>query len=124
MSSTSASTLVTIENTSRLSSAGGLHIPSLIDWVNEHKTVAGFPNMFLITGPGSPSVLSNMIVSIEQHVDWVAGCLKDMRAEGLETRRCHPDRRAGDAEGGDRRAVRAEGLRLEAGQDAQNFFYA
>jgi cyclohexanone monooxygenase len=37
--------------------------------------VAGFPNMFIITGPGSPSVLSNMIVSIEQHVDWIADCL-------------------------------------------------
>ena len=38
-------------------------------------TIAGFPNLFLITGPGSPSVLSNMIVSIEQHVDWIAECL-------------------------------------------------
>jgi cyclohexanone monooxygenase len=36
---------------------------------------AGFPNMFMITGPGSPSVLSNMMVSIEQHVDWIADCL-------------------------------------------------
>ena len=45
----------------------------------------GFPNLFMITGPGSPSVLSNMAVSIEQHVDWVAGCLKDMRDEGFET---------------------------------------
>ncbi|HET7038188.1 MAG TPA: NAD(P)/FAD-dependent oxidoreductase [Thermomicrobiaceae bacterium] len=36
---------------------------------------AGFPNLFLITGPGSPSVLSNMIVSIEQHVEWIADCL-------------------------------------------------
>ena len=36
---------------------------------------AGFPNMFMITGPGSPSVLSNMIVSIEQHVDWISDCL-------------------------------------------------
>jgi cyclohexanone monooxygenase len=36
---------------------------------------AGFPNLFLITGPGSPSVLSNMIVSIEQHVDWVTDCI-------------------------------------------------
>jgi cation diffusion facilitator CzcD-associated flavoprotein CzcO len=36
---------------------------------------AGFPNLFLITGPGSPSVLSNMIVSIEQHVDWIADCI-------------------------------------------------
>ena len=32
----------------------------------------GFPNLFMITGPGSPSVLSNMAVSIEQHVDWIA----------------------------------------------------
>jgi cation diffusion facilitator CzcD-associated flavoprotein CzcO/acetyl esterase/lipase len=46
---------------------------------------AGFPNFFMLTGPGSPSVLSNMTVSIEQHVDWVAGCLKDMREEGFET---------------------------------------
>ncbi|ABI78502.1 putative steroid monooxygenase [Hyphomonas neptunium ATCC 15444] len=37
--------------------------------------VAGFPNMFTITGPGSPSVLTNMINSIEQHVDWIADCL-------------------------------------------------
>ncbi|MCO5176518.1 MAG: NAD(P)/FAD-dependent oxidoreductase [Thermomicrobiales bacterium] len=37
--------------------------------------VSGFPNLFTITGPGSPSVLSNMLVSIEQHVDWIAGCL-------------------------------------------------
>ena len=36
---------------------------------------AGFPNMFMVTGPGSPSVLSNMMVSIEQHVDWIAECL-------------------------------------------------
>ena len=45
---------------------------------------AGFPNMFLITGPGSPSVLSNMIVSIEQHVDWVAGCIAHMGARQLD----------------------------------------
>jgi cyclohexanone monooxygenase len=43
---------------------------------------AGFPNLFLITGPGSPSVLSNMIVSIEQHVEWIAGCLGYLRAHG------------------------------------------
>jgi cation diffusion facilitator CzcD-associated flavoprotein CzcO len=47
--------------------------------------VAGFPNLFAITGPGSPSVLSNMIVSIEQHVDWIADCLDRMRAQGHET---------------------------------------
>jgi len=44
--------------------------------------VAGFPNLFLITGPGSPSVLSNMMVSIEQHVDWLSDCLVHMRARG------------------------------------------
>ena len=43
---------------------------------------AGLPNMFMITGPGSPSVLSNMIVSIEQHVDWVTDCMGWMRANG------------------------------------------
>jgi cyclohexanone monooxygenase len=37
--------------------------------------VAGFPNLFTITGPGSPSVLSNVAVSIEQHVEWVSDCL-------------------------------------------------
>jgi cyclohexanone monooxygenase len=44
---------------------------------------AGFPNLFLITGPGSPSVLSNMMTSIEQHVDWVADCLAFLRGRGL-----------------------------------------
>jgi cation diffusion facilitator CzcD-associated flavoprotein CzcO len=44
--------------------------------------VAGFPNLFMITGPGSPSVLSNMIVSIEQHVDWIADCIRYLRENG------------------------------------------
>jgi cyclohexanone monooxygenase len=47
--------------------------------------VAGFPNLFLITGPGSPSVLSNMMVSIEQHVEWIARCIDDMRERGATT---------------------------------------
>ncbi len=49
--------------------------------------IAGFPNLFAITGPGSPSVLSNMIVSIEQHVDWIADCLvylREHRREAIE----------------------------------------
>jgi len=46
-------------------------------------TVAGFPNMFLVTGPGSPGVLSNMVVSIEQHVDWLADCIAHLRERGL-----------------------------------------
>jgi cyclohexanone monooxygenase len=44
--------------------------------------VAGFPNLFTITGPGSPSVLSNMIVSIEQHVDWIADCITYLGEHG------------------------------------------
>jgi cyclohexanone monooxygenase len=46
---------------------------------------AGFPDLFIITGPGSPSVLSNMIVSIEQHVDWITDAIAFMRDRGLET---------------------------------------
>jgi cyclohexanone monooxygenase len=45
--------------------------------------VPGFPNMFTITGPGSPSVLSNVVVSIEQHVEWIAQCLADLRDQGV-----------------------------------------
>jgi cyclohexanone monooxygenase len=48
-------------------------------------SVAGFPNLFIIAGPGSPSVLSNMVVSIEQHVDWIARCLQYLRAQGLNS---------------------------------------
>jgi cyclohexanone monooxygenase len=44
---------------------------------------AGFPNLFIITGPQSPSVKSNMIASIEQHVDWIAGCLQYLRDRGI-----------------------------------------
>src|SRR5205085_6515979 len=46
---------------------------------------AGFPNLFIVTGPGSPSVLSNMVVSIEQHVEWIADCIAHLRAHGLGT---------------------------------------
>jgi cyclohexanone monooxygenase len=45
----------------------------------------GFPNMFMITGPGSPSVLSNMMVSIEQHVEWVVESLDYLRTANLDT---------------------------------------
>jgi cation diffusion facilitator CzcD-associated flavoprotein CzcO len=47
--------------------------------------VAGFPNLFTITGPGSPSVLTNMPVAIEQHVEWITDCIAHMRAKGLAT---------------------------------------
>jgi cyclohexanone monooxygenase len=65
-------------------------------WTEGPKTYlglmsAGFPNLFVITGPGSPSVLSNMIVSIEQHVDWIADCLTWMRSRGLEAMEASQD---------------------------------
>ncbi len=60
-------------------------------------TTAGFPNFFMITGPGSPSVLSNMMVSIEQHVDWVADCLVRLREDGFDV--IEPTRRAEDGWG-------------------------
>jgi cyclohexanone monooxygenase len=46
---------------------------------------AGFPNLFLITGPGSPSVLTNMLPSIEQHVEWIAECMAEARRRGVST---------------------------------------
>ena len=46
---------------------------------------AGFPNLFMITGPGSPSVLASMIQAIEQHVDWMADCMVYMRDIGATT---------------------------------------
>ena len=57
----------------------------------------GFPNLFMITGPGSPSVLSNMAVSIEQHVDFIADTLRDLRDQGFET--IEPTQAAEDAWG-------------------------
>ena len=53
--------------------------------------VAGFPNLFTITGPGSPSVLTNMISSIEQHSQWIVECLASLREQGLRTIEARPD---------------------------------
>ncbi|MER7986169.1 hypothetical protein ABTY53_11260 [Streptomyces noursei] len=44
---------------------------------------AGFPNLFTVTGPQSPSVLSNMVTSIEQHVGWISRALEHLRDRGL-----------------------------------------
>ena len=52
----------------------------------------GFPNMFMITGPGSPSVLTNMLPSIEQHVNFIAGCISHVVDNGLSA--IEPDRKA------------------------------
>jgi len=53
--------------------------------------IAGFPNFFTITGPGSPSVLSNMITAIEQHVNWIADCIGYLDAQNLATVEATPD---------------------------------
>jgi cation diffusion facilitator CzcD-associated flavoprotein CzcO/acetyl esterase/lipase len=56
--------------------------------------VSGFPNLFTITGPGSPSVLSNMMVSIEQHVEWISQCLSDLRNRGATSIEAAPQAEA------------------------------
>jgi cyclohexanone monooxygenase len=56
---------------------------------------AGFPNLFMITGPGSPSVLTNMMMSIEQHVDWVTDAIAHLNGAGLNA--IEPTRQAQDA---------------------------
>jgi cyclohexanone monooxygenase len=60
------------------------------DWAEGPRSylgiaIAGFPNFFTITGPQSPSVLSNMPVSIEQHVEWVTDCIAAIRKTGKTT---------------------------------------
>jgi cation diffusion facilitator CzcD-associated flavoprotein CzcO len=64
---------------------GGLRLTDA--WQDGPKTflglqIAGFPNLFTITGPGSPSVLMNMPVAIEYHVDWIAACIEHLRRNG------------------------------------------
>jgi cyclohexanone monooxygenase len=54
--------------------------------------VAGFPNMFVITGPGSPGVKTQMIASIEQHTNWIAACLAHMAEHGFD--RIEPSQQA------------------------------
>jgi cation diffusion facilitator CzcD-associated flavoprotein CzcO len=69
---------------SRIDIRGRAGLPLQQKWCAGPRTylgimVAGFPNLFTITGPGSPSVLSNMALSIEQHADWIADCLVYLR---------------------------------------------
>ncbi|NCV96877.1 MAG: NAD(P)/FAD-dependent oxidoreductase, partial [Acidimicrobiia bacterium] len=56
--------------------------------------VHGFPNLFMITGPGSPSVLTNMIVSIQHHVEWITDCLVHLRRESSSTIEADPSAQA------------------------------
>ena len=65
-------------------------------WAEGPKTylglqTAGFPNMFMITGPGSPSVLTNMPVPIDQHVEWISDFLQYMREHDIETAEADTD---------------------------------
>ena len=55
---------------------------------------SGFPNLFMITGPGSPAVFSNVMLSIEQHVDWIADCLAHMVEHGLDRIDADPEAEA------------------------------
>jgi cyclohexanone monooxygenase len=69
-------------------------------WANGPRTylgimMASFPNLFMITGPQSPGVKSQMILSCEQHVDWIADCLQHLRASGRH--RIEPEGAAEDA---------------------------
>ncbi|ARP84488.1 cyclohexanone monooxygenase [Bordetella genomosp. 8] len=47
--------------------------------------VHGFPNMFIVTGPGSPSVKANMVTAIEQHVEWISDCLTYLDEHDIDT---------------------------------------
>jgi cation diffusion facilitator CzcD-associated flavoprotein CzcO len=47
--------------------------------------VAGFPNLFTIQGPGSPSAATNFVAALEQHVDWISDCIEYLRANGIRT---------------------------------------
>ncbi|MCK1281863.1 NAD(P)/FAD-dependent oxidoreductase [Bradyrhizobium sp. 61] len=53
--------------------------------------VSGFPNMFMVTGPGSPSVFTNMVASIEQHVDWIADCIAHLKRKGVSSIEALPE---------------------------------
>jgi cation diffusion facilitator CzcD-associated flavoprotein CzcO len=64
---------------------GGLKLKDA--WAHGPRTYLGlqspgFPNLFTITGPGSPSVLTNMPIAIEQHVEWITQCIESMRDRG------------------------------------------
>ena len=75
----------------------GRHGRSLSEaWSQGPKTylglaTPGFPNLFTITGPGSPSVLSNMPVSIEQHAEWISTCIGYLRRHGVAAIEARPD---------------------------------
>ncbi len=66
------------------------------DWPSTYMglVASGFPNLFMITGPGSPAVFSNVMLSIEQHVEWIADCLAHMVKHGLNRIDANPEAEA------------------------------
>ena len=56
--------------------------------------LAGFPNLFTVNGPGSPSVLANMIPTIEHHVDWIADCISYLRGHNMASIEATPEAQA------------------------------
>ena len=52
---------------------------------------SGFPNLFIVTGPGSPSVLVNMMIGIEQHIDWITACILHLDRSGATSIDPTPD---------------------------------
>jgi cation diffusion facilitator CzcD-associated flavoprotein CzcO len=80
----------------RLNLTGSQGVALKDAWAAGPRTYLGlqtpkFPNLFTITGPGSPSVLCNMPIAIEQHVDWITACLRDMRDKGLTRIEAKPE---------------------------------
>jgi len=72
---------------------GGLKLED--KWKAGPRTYLGlatvdFPNLFMMTGPGSPSVLSNMMVAVEQHALWIAGAIRHMRSNGHDLMEATP----------------------------------
>ena len=79
--------------------------------------MAGFPNLFMITGPQSPGVKSQMIFSCEQHVDWIADCLTHVRGEGrIASRRRRRGRLGAAQQRGRRRHALSAGQVLVHGR--------
>lgn len=74
---------------------------ALADYWSEHGplthlgvAVAGFPNLFLVVGPGSPAPLSNFLALMEPHVDWITDCIAHMREKGHRSIDARPDAQA------------------------------
>ena len=56
----------------------------IVSSIGPNLMVSGFPNMFVVTGPGSPGVKTQMIASIEQHVDWIADAIDHLHKHQLD----------------------------------------